>query len=71
MAGVGGLVGTIVKIEIQQVNPMIRRAVITPVTGNVSEDKYNGIFARIKPSVAMIEGDILMCSLGIVARRNP
>lgn len=65
--GLTGLVGLVVRIEIQQVNPMLRRAVITPVKSNESHD---GVFGRIKPAVVMIQGDMLMCSLGIMARRN-
>ena len=70
-AGVPSLLGTVVRIEVQQVNPFIRRAVITPTTGSASNSQHSGIFGRIKPSVALIEGDTIMCSLGIIAKRNP
>lgn len=65
--GVTGLVGKVVRIEIQQVNPMLRRAVITPVG---SKDNSDGVFGKIKPAVVSIQGDMLLCSLGIMARRN-
>jgi hypothetical protein len=68
-AGLPGLVGTVVRIEIQQINPMIRRAVITPNSGRLSDEQYGGIFGRIKPSVVMIQGDVLLSSLGIMSRR--
>jgi hypothetical protein len=69
-AGCPSLVGSTVHIEIQQVNPMLRRAVITPLNGRVSDESNGGIFTRIKPSVVSIQGDIILCSLGIVAKKN-
>lgn len=69
-AGFPALVGTTIRIEIQQVNPMIRRAVITPTNGRVSDESFGGVFVKIKPCVSMIQDDMLLCSLGIMARRN-
>lgn len=69
-AGVDGLKGSVVRIQIQQVNPMLRRAVILPTHGSASDEKYGGVFGKIKPCVVAIHGDLLLCSLGIIARRN-
>lgn len=68
-AGVPALIGTSVRIEIQQLNPMLRRAVITPVSG-AQDSKYAGTFEKVKPQVTMIENDMLLCSMGIMARRS-
>ena len=67
--GVPELVGTRIRIEIQQMNPMVRRAVIVPTTGSPRDAKYQGLFDKIKPAVAGVEGNLLLCSLGILARR--
>ncbi len=69
-AGSASLNGTQIRIEIQQVNPMLRRAVIVPTSRSTSDDLFNGVFGRIKPCVVAIHGDLLLCSLGIIARRN-
>jgi len=69
-AGIPALVGCVVRIEIQQINPMLRRAVIAPVNRSETEQAFGNIFGRIKPAIAHIEGDMLLCSLGILARRN-
>lgn len=69
-AGASGLKGTPVRIEFQQVNPMIRRVVIVPTSGSVDDGKYGGVFGKIKPNVIAIKGDLLLCSLGIMARRK-
>ena len=69
-AGCHALVGSKIRIDIQQVNPMIRRAVIVPTGGSPGEEKFMGIFGKIRPSVVSIEGDMLLCSLGIMARRS-
>ena len=69
-AGFPALVKTIIRIEVQQVNPMIKRLVITPVSGRISDEVFGGVFTKIKPCVSLIQGDMLLCSLGIMARRN-
>jgi hypothetical protein len=67
MTGTPGLLGTAVRIEIQKVNPMLSRPVITPVSGSDSKD---GVFGRIKPAIVLIQDDMLLCSMGILARRK-
>jgi hypothetical protein len=69
-AGVPELVGCKVKIQVQQINPMIRRAVITPVANVQSSEKFFGLFKRLKPQITSIDGDLLLASLGIIARRQ-
>ena len=49
---------------------MIKRLVITPVSGRISDEVFGGVFTKIKPCVSLIQGDMLLCSLGIMARRN-
>jgi hypothetical protein len=68
-AGVPALVGVPVRIEIQTINPMLRRPVISPLTGSASDERYAGLFGRIKPQVVRIDDDVLTCGLGIVARK--
>ena len=70
LAGAPGIVGVVIKIQVQQVNPMIRRLVAAPAAGGVNDERYAGVFSKIKPSVSSVEGDLLLCSLGIVARRK-
>lgn len=69
-AGVPALIGTEVRIEVQQVNPFCKHIQITPTKASAGDSKFAKIFEKIKPMVVMIEGDTLMCSMGILAKRK-
>lgn len=69
-AGCNALVGTQVRIDIQQLNPMLRTPVIMPISGSSNDDKYMKVFGKVKPRVVAITGDLLLCSMGIMARKN-
>jgi hypothetical protein len=64
------LVGVKVKIDIEQINPMVKAYVIVPVSENQNDDKFKKIFGRMKPRVVAVANDILMCSMGILARKT-
>jgi hypothetical protein len=69
-SGAPGLTGTAVRIEFQQINPMVRHVVIVPVKESCDDSKFAGVFGKIKPGVISVQGDLLLCSLGIMARRK-
>ncbi len=69
-AGVPDLIGLDVKIQIAQLNPMTRRAVITPAKAAALDAKFAKLFASVKPQVVAVTGDVLLCSCGILARRK-
>jgi len=70
LTGAPGLLGTEVKIEISQVNPFAKIASITPTKASPSDEKFHGVFAKIKPMVTTVQEDVVLCSLGIIARRK-
>lgn len=69
-AGVPGLLGVEIRIEVQQVNPFVRRTQISPLKQSAGDAKFAKIFEKVKPAVVSIQGDLLLCSMGIIARRK-
>ncbi len=69
-AGCNALVGSKVRIDIQQLNPMLRAFVITPIGASQNDDKFMQVFGKVKPRVVAVTGDLLLCSMGIMARKD-
>jgi hypothetical protein len=68
-AGCTALIKTKVKIDTQQINPMVRAMVIVPLSDNPNDDKFMKIFGKMKPRVVAVANDLLLCSMGIMARK--
>lgn len=69
-AGCNALVGTKVRIDIQQLNPMLRAPVIVPIKESQNDEKFMQVFGKVKPRVVAITGDLVLCSMGIMARKT-
>jgi hypothetical protein len=70
-AGVPALVGTKVRVEkVSGVSPFLNYSVITPLIDSCGDQKFMKIFKGIKPRVVKTKENTILCTMGIVARKQ-